>query len=132
MRSRVVSPRRTTSACWPMPPRQQERPTTTSPRCAVVRVGPRACKVWPMPRSTPPALREVLRFLTVGGVATLVALAGFNALAHGLAGTGGPLHERPIEAYVLANTVAGIAAYVGLRIWAFRDRDLRGSVSGPV
>ena len=69
-------------------------------------------------------LGEVVRFLTVGGVATLVALAGFNVLAHGLLVGRAPLADRPITAYVVANAAAGVVAYAGMRAWAFRDRQV--------
>ncbi|MDT0201934.1 GtrA family protein [Nocardioides sp. AE5] len=79
-----------------------------------------------------PALVEVLKFLTVGAGATIVALVGFNHLVHGLGPGSGRLHERPIEAYILANLLGGLVAYAGLRAWAFRERQVRGAVSGPV
>lgn len=75
---------------------------------------------------------EVVRFLAVGGVATVVALVGFNWLVHGTLDGNGPLAEHPIPAYVVANALAGVLAYAGIRAWAFRHREERGKVSGPV
>lgn len=74
----------------------------------------------------------MLRFLAVGGVATAVSFVGFNALVHGW-GTGtAPMADQPIAAYVLANVVAGLLAYVGLRTWAFSDRDAVDTTTGLV
>lgn len=77
-------------------------------------------------------VREVLRFLTVGGLATVVSFLGFNALVHGTLVGAAPLAEQPIAAYVLVNVVAGVVAYAGMRLWAFRDRDAGDPVEGVV
>jgi putative flippase GtrA len=74
---------------------------------------------------------EILRFLAVGGAATVVALVGFNVLVHGFFEGPGPMHDHPIPAYVLANAVAGVLAYRGARNWAFRHREVRNPVGGP-
>jgi putative flippase GtrA len=75
---------------------------------------------------------EVARFLAVGGVATLVSLVGFNVLAHGLFLGSAPLESQPIIAFVLANVVAGVVAYVGMMTWAFRDRGVGDPLAGLV
>jgi putative flippase GtrA len=75
-------------------------------------------------------LGEVVRFLAVGGVATLVSILGFNALVHGWGPGPAPMADQPIAAYVLANAVAGVLAFVGLRTWTFRDRDVRDPATG--
>jgi putative flippase GtrA len=75
---------------------------------------------------------EASKFLTVGGVATLVALLIFNALVHGYFGGPGPLHEQPLVAFVLANTVGMVVSYRGSRSWAFRDREAVGPTGGRV
>lgn len=75
---------------------------------------------------------EIVRFLAVGGAATVVALVGFNVLVHGFFEGPGPMHDHPIPAYVLANAVAGVFAYRGARSWAFRHREVRNPVGGPV
>jgi putative flippase GtrA len=68
-------------------------------------------------------LAELGRFLTVGGIATLVAFILFNVLVHGSStGHRALLSDRPILAYVLANTVGMVISYRGARSWAFRDR----------
>lgn len=78
------------------------------------------------------ALGEVLRFLAVGGVATAISFVGFNTLVHGLFLPGAPLSGHPLAAFVLVNVVAGCAAYVGMRAYAFRDRTASDPASGLV
>lgn len=73
---------------------------------------------------------EVVRFLAVGGLATVVSFVGFNGLVHGLFLGTAPLEQRPILAFVLVNTVAGCVAYVGMRMWTFRHREARGTATG--
>lgn len=77
-------------------------------------------------------LGEVVRFMAVGGLATAVSFVGFNALAHGLLFGTAPLRSHPIVAYVLANAVAGVVAYVGMRLWAFRERQASDETTGVV
>jgi putative flippase GtrA len=68
-------------------------------------------------------LAELGRFLTVGGVATVVAFILFNGLVHGFSTGNHPLlSDRPVLAYLLANTVGMVISYRGARSWAFRDR----------
>ena len=77
------------------------------------------------------AVREAVRFLVVGGAATLVALVIFNGLVHGLRGDGpGPMHGSPLVAYCLANFVGMIVSYWGVRAWAFRSRTPVGVAGG--
>lgn len=76
-------------------------------------------------------LTEVVRFLAVGGVATVVSVLGFNALVHGIGWIdSAPMRHQPIAAYVLANAVAGAVAYAGMRLWAFRHREVEDPVQG--
>jgi putative flippase GtrA len=76
-------------------------------------------------------LAELGRFLTVGGVATIVALIIFNVLVHGFStGHRALLGDRPILAYVLANSVGMVISYRGARSWAFRDRPPRQADGG--
>ena len=75
---------------------------------------------------------EASKFLTVGGVATLVAFVIFNALVHGYFGGPGPLHEQPLVAFVVANTVGMFVSYRGSRSWAFRDREAVGPAGGRI
>ena len=73
---------------------------------------------------------EVAKFLTVGGVATAVALVIFNGLVHGYFGGPGPMHQQPLVAFVLANTVGMVVSYRGSRSWAFRHREAVGPAGG--
>ena len=75
-------------------------------------------------------LTEIARFLTVGGLATVVSVVGFNALVHGTLLGSAPMSHQPIPAYVVANVVAGVVAYAGMRLWAFRDREVHDPVQG--
>ena len=76
-------------------------------------------------------LAELGRFLTVGGVATIVAFILFNGLVHGFStGYRALLSDRPILAYVLANSVGMVISYRGARNWAFRDRPPRQADGG--
>jgi putative flippase GtrA len=77
-------------------------------------------------------LGEVVRFLLVGGLATVVSFVGFNALVHGLFLPGAPLADLPVVAFVLVNVVAGCVAYAGMRAWAFRDRGVSDPATGLV
>jgi putative flippase GtrA len=75
-------------------------------------------------------LAEVTKFLTVGGVATLVAFVIFNATVHGYFGGPGPLNQQPLLAFVLANTIGMFVSYRGSRSWAFRHRETVGAAGG--
>ena len=66
----------------------------------------------------------------VGGAATAVALVLFNVLVHGLL-IGTPLlADRPIAAYIAANSIGMLVSYHGSRTYAFRDRPARGTDGG--
>ncbi len=75
---------------------------------------------------------EVAKFLTVGGAATLVAFVIFNGLVHGYLGVAPPMHQQPLAAYVLANTVGMLLSYRGSRSWAFRHREAVGPAGGRI
>ena len=75
---------------------------------------------------------ELVRFLLVGGLATVVSFVGFNALVHGLFLGSAPLAGHAVLAFVLVNVLAGCVAYAGMRLYAFRDRDLSDPGSGLV
>ena len=77
-------------------------------------------------------LSEGAKFLTVGGVATLVAFVIFNGLVHGYFGGPGPMHDDPLVAFVIANTVGMLVSYRGSRSWAFRNRSAVGVAGGRV
>src|SRR3954451_4247397 len=75
-------------------------------------------------------LAEGAKFLTVGGVATLIAFVIFNGLVHGYLGGPGPMHDDPLLAFVFANTVGMVVSYRGSRSWAFRHRSAVGVAGG--
>lgn len=75
---------------------------------------------------------EAAKFLTVGGLATLVSFVIFNGLVHGYFGGPGPMHDDPLVAFVLANTVGMLVSYRGSRSWAFRHRAAVGVAGGRV
>lgn len=76
---------------------------------------------------------EAAKFLAVGGVATLVAFVLFNLLVHGFYGRNpGPMHDRPLTAFAIANLVGMVVSYRGSRSWAFRNREVVGAAGGRV
>jgi putative flippase GtrA len=75
-------------------------------------------------------LSEGAKFLTVGGVATVVSFVLFNGLVHGYYGGPGPMHDDPLGAFVIANTVGMVVSYRGSRSWAFRNRSAVGVAGG--
>jgi putative flippase GtrA len=77
-------------------------------------------------------LSEGAKFLTVGGVATVVSFVIFNGLVHGYFGGPGPMHESPLVAFVIANTIGMVVSYRGSRSWAFRNREAVGVAGGRV
>jgi putative flippase GtrA len=72
---------------------------------------------------------EAVKFLTVGGLATLVSFVLFNAFVHGI-NRPGPMHEDPLLAFILANTVGMVVSYRGSRSWAFQGRQAVGVAGG--
>ena len=82
--------------------------------------------------SDPRLIDQVLRFLAVGGLATLVSFVGFNALVHGVLVGVTPLEQQPVTAFVLVNALAGVVAYAGMRLWAFSHRTVQEPVKSVV
>jgi len=62
---------------------------------------------------------EIAKFGSVGAVAYVVAVGGFNLLVHI---KGAPLASKPITASVLSGILSILVAYVGNRFWTWRDR----------
>jgi putative flippase GtrA len=58
-----------------------------------------------------------VKFLVVGGSATVVTIGVFNLLVH--VGSSPVLGEQPIPAYGLALVVGLVVNYVGNRFWVF-------------
>ena len=77
-------------------------------------------------------LSEGAKFLTVGGLATLVSFLIFNGLVHGYVEGPGPMHDQPLVAFVLANLLGMVVSYRGSRSWAFRNREAVGVAGGRV
>jgi len=76
---------------------------------------------------------EGAKFLTVGGVATLVSLLLFNALVHGFFGNpSGPMNGWPLPAFLIANLVGMVVSYRGSRSWVFRHRETVGAAGGRI
>ncbi|MDT9594528.1 GtrA family protein [Nocardioides zeae] len=73
---------------------------------------------------------EVSRFSLVGVVATFVAVVLFNVLLHGAWLVEPLLRDRPLTAYVLANTVGMLVSYNGTRYWVFKHRTAPGDDNG--
>lgn len=67
---------------------------------------------------------QILKFLSTGGVATLVSIGLFNLLVH--AGEDPVLATQPLPAYVLAIAAGTAVSYVGNRWWAFAHHASRG------
>lgn len=86
----------------------------------------------PMGRRMHRLASEAAKFLTVGGVATLVAFVIFNGLVHGYFGSPAPMSNLPLVAFVIANMVGMVVSYRGSRSWAFRDREAVGPAGGRV
>ena len=82
--------------------------------------------------SEPRLIDQVLRFMVVGGLATLVSFVGFNALVHGAVIGVRPLEDQPVTAFVLVNALAGVVAYAGMRSWAFSHRTVHEPVESVV
>jgi putative flippase GtrA len=61
-------------------------------------------------------VHEMLKFGTVGAVAFLVDVGGFNVLRYG------PLDDKPLTAKTISVVAATMVAYLGNRHWTFRHR----------
>ncbi len=82
------------------------------------------------PRGQGAAAGEGIRFIVVGGAATLVSTTAFNLLLHGPSGGPSPLSDRPLTAYAIANLIGMVVSYSGVRAWAFRGRRAVGVGQG--
>jgi putative flippase GtrA len=67
---------------------------------------------------------ELVRFGTVGALAFLVDVGGFNLLRY--AGGDGPLHGRPLTAKAVSTVIATLVAYAGNRWWTY-GKNQRGN-----
>ena len=62
---------------------------------------------------------ELLKFGSVGAIAYVVGVGGFNLLVHI---NGAPLENKPITASLISGFLSIIVAYIGNRYWTWRDR----------
>ncbi|HEX7535864.1 MAG TPA: GtrA family protein, partial [Dermatophilaceae bacterium] len=77
-------------------------------------------------------VREMLKFGTVGVVAFVIDLGGYNLLVFGphLIGTlggqnAGALHDKPLTARIISASAGTVVAWLGNRLWTFRHRRQR-------
>ena len=62
---------------------------------------------------------ELLKFGSVGAIAYLVGVGGFNLLVHF---PGAPLEEKPVTASLISGILSVLVAYIGNRFWTWKDR----------
>lgn len=72
-----------------------------------------------MPKRFVPLRNELLKFGSVGGVAYIVGVGGFNLLVHI---PSAPLADKPITASLISGVFAVLVAYIGNRYWTWRHR----------
>jgi putative flippase GtrA len=73
--------------------------------------------------------REAAKFATVGALAFVLDNGGYTLLVFGLPGTGGgPLHDGPVQASVIATGVATAFSWVANRHWTYRQRHRENAV----
>lgn len=76
---------------------------------------------------------ETARFAAVNIVATAVALTLFNLLTHGIKGWyDGPMNDRPLSSYLLANSIGMVISFFGTRAYVFHNRTPLGPGGGFV
>lgn len=69
-----------------------------------------------------------MKFGSVGAVAYVVAVGGFNALVHL---PGAPLKSKPVTASIISGALSIMVAYIGNRHWTWRDRP-KGNLSREI
>ncbi|MDP1711196.1 MAG: GtrA family protein [Candidatus Nanopelagicaceae bacterium] len=62
---------------------------------------------------------ELLKFGSVGAIAYVVGVGGFNFLVHI---PNAPLADKPITASLISGVFAILVAYIGNRYWTWRNR----------
>jgi len=67
---------------------------------------------------------ELGKFFSVGALAYVVGVGGFNFLVHL---EGAPLASKPLTASVLSGVVSILVAYMGNRHWTWKDRARSGA-----
>ncbi len=66
---------------------------------------------------------EIIRFSSVGLIAYLISVGGFNFMVHSNSAV---LSNKPITASILAGVISILFAYFGNRHWTWRDREWSG------
>ena len=67
--------------------------------------------------------QELGKFFSVGLLAYIVGVGGYNALVHA---KGAPLASKPLTASVISGVVSILVAYFGNRHWTWKDRQRTG------
>lgn len=76
---------------------------------------------------------EGAAYTAVNVVATILALVLFNLLVHGVLGAfDGPMNDRPLSAYVLANSITMVVSFLGTREFVYQHRKPMGPAGGFV
>ena len=68
--------------------------------------------------------QELGKFFSVGALAYLVAVGGFNSLVHL---KNAPLASKPLTASIISGVVSILVAYLGNRHWTWKDRQRTGA-----
>ena len=68
--------------------------------------------------------QELGKFFSVGLVAYIVGVGGYNALVHA---KGAPLASKPLTASVISGVISILVAYFGNRHWTWKDRQRTGA-----
>ena len=68
--------------------------------------------------------QELGKFFSVGLVAYIVGVGGYNALVHA---KGAPLANKPLTASVISGVISILVAYFGNRHWTWKDRQRTGA-----
>ena len=68
--------------------------------------------------------REFGKFFSVGALAYLVAVGGFNSLVHL---KNAPLASKPLTASIISGVISILVAYLGNRHWTWKDRQRTGA-----
>lgn len=68
--------------------------------------------------------QELGKFFSVGLLAYIVGVGGYNALVHA---KGAPLASKPLTASVISGVISILVAYFGNRHWTWKDRQRTGA-----
>jgi putative flippase GtrA len=68
--------------------------------------------------------QELGKFFSVGALAYLVAVGGFNSLVHL---KNAPLASKPLTASIISGVISILVAYLGNRHWTWKDRQRTGA-----